>query len=124
MVDEEGMLIRGALYFPELAPGFSYREKLKEQSKSGAAAYLLKRLEEKLKILQGKYHFSAREIFLDKEKIRLLISKKNMLKNIRLFNKIGLLAALVTEYPTADQLEVEVEFLNAPGDLEGENRKK
>lgn len=106
-VDEEGMLIRGALYLPELAPGFEYRKKLAEIDKT--------ELLEKLKVLREKIlleaHLREKELFLDEEKPRLLLSRKNLMPRKKMFLSLGLLPAMVTEYPTADQLEIEVEFL-------------
>jgi len=48
---------------------------------------------------------------LDSEKPRILLSKKNLKKNRNKFASFGLIPAIVVEYPTADQLEIEVEFL-------------
>lgn len=107
IVDNEGMLTRGALYLPELAPGFGYRKKLEICSKKEIAEKLLAFLMKIKKDLC--LHETA--IFLDTEKPRILVSKKNVQKNKRYFLKLGLLPAIVKEYPTADQLELEVEFL-------------
>src|SRR3989344_719911 len=87
-VDEEGLLTRGALYLPELAPGFSYRERLNSVNK--------KEFIEKLKLIFGQIRkelkLSERSIFLDEEKVRILLSKKNVVKNEKLWKKIGLQA--------------------------------
>jgi len=107
LVDEEGLLTRGALYLPELAPGFSYRQKLKETNKETILAQLRPLLVE----VQQKLKLAEREILLDAEKPRILISRKQALKHQKELRKIGLKVAIVTEYPTADQLEMEVEFL-------------
>ena len=52
-----------------------------------------------------------REIFLDEEKPRILVSKKTVKKNKNKIINLGLVPAIVVEYPTADQLEIEVDFL-------------
>ena len=107
IVDEEGMLIRGALYLPELMPGFHYREKLKNAEAKGVI--------EKLKPLYGqikkKFDLDEDEIGIDLQKPRILMSKKLCKKKKAYFLGLGLKPALVIEYPTADQLEIEVEFI-------------
>jgi len=40
-----------------------------------------------------------------------VVSAKNSRKHGALFKKYNLLPAIVKEYPTADQLEIEVEFV-------------
>ncbi|MBS3124491.1 radical SAM protein [Candidatus Woesearchaeota archaeon] len=107
IIDNEGMLNRGAIYLPELFPGFNYRDRLKTIDK---APYIqkLKPLKEKI---QKELHLRDDQIFLDEEKPRILLSVKMLRKNLQLYDKLGLRAALVLEYPTADQLEVEVDFL-------------
>jgi len=107
-VDEEGMLTRGALYLPELAPGFEYRKKLASMDLSKFVAVLkplMERVQKELKLTPA-------EIFLDEKKPRILLSKYKIKNNRPLFKKLKLLPAIVTEYPTADQLEVEVELFN------------
>lgn len=104
LVDKEGMLIRGALYLPELAPGFGYRKKLENVDKS-----ILEKL--KLLLIKIKEKLRIKDILLDKEKPRILLSKKDLKKNKKYFKRLGLKPAIVKEYPTADQLEIEVEFL-------------
>jgi len=101
IVDKEGMLIRGVLYLDELKPGFNYQEKLKDIDKS---KYI-----KKLELLLSK--INIKEAIIDQEKPRILLSKKIVKKNKKFFKKLGLVPAVVTEYPTADQLEIEVEFI-------------
>jgi hypothetical protein len=52
-----------------------------------------------------------RDLFLDKNKLRIILSKKNLTRNLKEFKKLGLVSAVVKEYPNADQLEMEVEML-------------
>ena len=107
IVNEEGLLSRGALYLKELSPGFGYRDKLEKINKDELIdelqVYFLK-IKEKLKL-------DDKEIFLDEDKPRILLSVKNAKRNKKIFKKMGLLTAIVKEYPTADQLEIEVEFV-------------
>ena len=108
IVDEEGMLIRGALYLCELKPGFSYRDKLKTVDKEK----FVNLLEPLLCTIKDKFGLGEEDIFLDTKKCRILVSKKLVNKEKNYFDTLGLIPAIVTEYPTADQLEIEVEFLN------------
>lgn len=108
-VDEEGLLTRGALYLPELAPDFGYRSKLKSVNKEEYIKQLIplyKQIKEKLRL-------KDEQIYLDQEKSRILLSVKTAKKETKFFQKLGLKTAIVSEYPAADQLEVEVEFLNS-----------
>lgn len=107
LVDEEGLLTRGALYLPELVPGFEYRKKLAAANKE---QLLAKFLSIKQTIIE-KFHLPENEIFLDEQKLRLLVSAKRAEKKVNYFKKLGLVPAIVIEYPTADQLEMEVTLL-------------
>ena len=107
VITKEGILIRGALYLPELAPGFSYRRKIAEAPKEE----LLAQLQNINRKLKQELHFTDEDIIVDRRKMRLLVSAKNSRKHGALFKKYNLLPAIVKEYPTADQLEIEVEFV-------------
>ncbi len=106
LVSEEGMLTRGALYLPELVPGFGYRKKLESVNKDE----FVEKLEPLLIRLKKELRVDEDDMFLDCSKPRILLSKKLLMQNRKLFKKLGLIPAIVSEYPTADQLEVEVEL--------------
>lgn len=106
-MDTEGLLTRGALYLPELAPGFRYRETLERADKKGAMA----KLNQLLKMILKQTKLKEKDLFLDEKKLRFLLSVKNAVRNKENLLELGLKPAIVKEYPTADQLEVEVEFL-------------
>lgn len=107
IIDDEGLLTRGALYLPELKPGFSYRKKLKEVNKKE----YIKKLNHLFTIIKNNLKLNENEFIIDKNKLRILLSKKNTIKNKEFFKKMNLIPAIVVEYPTADQFEVEIEFL-------------
>jgi uncharacterized protein len=107
IVDKEGMLTRGALYLDSLKPGAGYRESLKEDH-----SVVIDKLKELFSSVQKKLKLNDNDIFLDESKPRILVSKKVAKKNKTQIINLGLIPAIVTEYPTADQLEMEVEFLN------------
>ncbi|MBT4935936.1 radical SAM protein [Candidatus Woesearchaeota archaeon] len=107
IVDAEGMLTRGALYLKYLTPGFGYREKLHKVDKQ----FYIRRLEPLLVKIKEKLKCKDDDIFLDTKKPRILLSRTITKRNVKFFKKLNLVPAIVTEYPTADQLEVEVTFL-------------
>lgn len=109
-VDKEGLLTRGALYLPELVPGFGYRRKLRELSGEERQEYL-KKLQALLEKIKTECRLAEEEIFLDAEKLRFLLSAKKIKPLQRKFRQLGLVPAIVKEYPTADQLEIEVEMV-------------
>lgn len=106
-VDGEGILTRGALYLPELAPGFKYRENLESCDKEKMIVLLQPILEK----VQNECGLKREDFFIDGEKPRILLSEFNARKFKKKFKTAGLLVAVVQEMPTADQLEIEVEFL-------------
>lgn len=110
LVNEEGILTRGALYFEDMRPDFGYRKRLHEANKEEYLQRLLPLLEQ----IKKKLRLKDQEIFLDKEKPRILLSKRLTIKKKNYFFSLGLRPAIVMEYPTTDQLEVEVEFLDGP----------
>ena len=107
IMDKEGLLTRGALYLPELKPSFSYRDKLKGVNKE---KYIRKLNQLNIKI-KNKLKLNNNNFVIDENKLRILLSKKNIIKNKEFFLKMNLVPAIVVEYPTADQFEVEIDFL-------------
>ena len=110
IIDKNGVLIRGAIYLPELAPGFDYRKKLSELTPEKKQE-LISKLTLIQQQLKTELQFQDQDIFLDPEKYRLLISAKNARTHANAIKQKNLLIARVEEMPTADQLELEVEFL-------------
>lgn len=104
---KDSMLIRGALYLPELAPGFDYRKKLADVNKEDYCA----KLQPLLNQIKQELHLSDADIVLDTEKPRLLLSVRHAKTHLAYLKNLGLLVARVEEMPTADELEIEVEFL-------------
>ncbi|MEK6962807.1 MAG: radical SAM protein [Nanoarchaeota archaeon] len=107
LMDDEGMLTRGAIYL-DLQPCMGYYSKIKALPSEEKQAMLLK-LSKLKQQLQKKYDIPDELIEIDPQKLRLLTGGW-ILQEIgsELKNK----CALVTEYPTWDHLEVQVEFLN------------
>ena len=107
IIDGEGLLTRGALYLPELKPGFNYRKKLRRANKKKH----IKKLDYLANEIKNKLNLDNNDLVVDKKKLRILLSKHNAIKNKKIFLKMDLTPAVVVEYPTADQFEVEIEFL-------------
>ncbi len=107
IVSGEGLLIRGVVYLPELAPGFGYREKLARAD----ASELKPKLEMMFNAIQKKLDLAAEDLWLDLSKFRILLAKKAVKREKKYLLQLGLVPAVVVEYPTADQLEVEVDIL-------------
>ena len=102
-----------------------YRRKLSKISKNKKNTYL-KKLNAIKNNLKKDFNIENNLIDIDKNKLRILTSvkeikkirnqiNKNILKNInkdkKLLNNKDLFLAIVEEYPTFDQLELNVEFL-------------
>mgnify|MGYP005627388053 CR=1 FL=1 len=110
ILHEDGMLTRGALYLPELSPGFGYRKRLQ-----GLAEKDRKRLSKKLISLRARIlkdlRLEAEYLAVDTNKLRLLTSPGIAEKTKNYLKELGLQPAIVTEYLTWDSFEVELDFL-------------
>lgn len=109
-IDDEGLLIRGALYFPELKPGIGCSQKLKTINKKEYAEYAQK-LNTLMNTIKQKLKLNDDMIAVDTDKMRILVSKKQVKQNKKYFKSLKLVPAMVIEYPTADQFEVEIDFV-------------
>lgn len=109
-ITETGMLIRGAIYLPNLKPGFGYRKKLEKILNNKAVK---NRLIKKLLVIKNhlKKGFKIKNnlIDVDRQKLRILASVKAVSEMSKA--KKGLCFAIVEEYPTWDQTEIDIEFL-------------
>jgi pyruvate formate-lyase activating enzyme-like uncharacterized protein len=97
---EEGLLLRGVCYLPGLQPGIDFDKRIAAANKEEAYA--------KLKEASEKLEF---ETAIDKKKIRLLMSRANAKEHAEELQQKGLIPAIVEEYPTADAIEVDIEFV-------------
>jgi len=105
---DEGLLIRGVLYLPDLTPGFKYHEILDKTKKED----FLPKLEIVRKGIVKFYKLDNDDIVVDDIKLRLLCDQKFLKKNAGIIKKrFKLNPAIVEEYPTRDALEVDVRFL-------------
>jgi hypothetical protein len=104
---KEGTLIRGCAYLKELAPGVGYQKKIQEADKDTIISKLEEVRKQAIVLLQEK----AGNIVVDKNRLRLILPQKKIKNYAPKLKQLGLAVAIVEEYPTADALEVEVEFL-------------
>jgi len=104
-ITEEGALIRGAIYTEK--PSFHYRDELKKKNKEEE----IKKLKAIRNELATKLRSPKRNIDIDELKYRFLCSPNLIRKNITQIKKMGLIPAIVEEYPTYDAFEIEIEFL-------------
>ncbi|MFO8015986.1 MAG: radical SAM protein [Candidatus Woesearchaeota archaeon] len=107
-ITPDGMLVRGALYLHELAPGFGYRKKLeKVKGSDSERKRILRKLGRMRRKISEQYRIKKGYIGTDRDKLRLLTSPAIA----GLIKQKDLKPAIVTEYPTWDQTEIEVQFL-------------
>lgn len=113
IVTKEGLLVRGAIYPQELYPSFGYNQKVKNLSESGRKRILLKLLKMK-NLLQSKFNLPAELTALDRDRPRILTGAWILEENpdfVFEIKELGLVPAVVEEYPTWDKLCVDLEFL-------------
>lgn len=106
IMTSDGMLVRGALYMKELSPGFGYRKRLERMSRAKRKK-MIGRLKFISKRLSAKYNIKKDHIRIDERKLRILTAPAIA----TLIREKDLKGAIVTEYPTWDATEVEVEFV-------------
>jgi len=99
------MIRTGALYIPELAPGIGYRKQLTQENRKNALAALRAALP-KVRELD-----STQGMDIDTCKPRITASPAFIRKSKRKLKELGLLPAIVEEYPTWDAFEVSVDLL-------------
>jgi uncharacterized protein len=100
IITDEGMLVRGSIYLNELKPSLNYRKNLETVNK--------KEIIKKLTLLKKSLNF---ECDVDKNKLRIICSAINVEKNSKKIKNLGLIPAIVEEYPTNDAIEIEVDFI-------------
>jgi uncharacterized protein len=100
LITNEGMLVRGCIYLPELKPGLNYRNNLETVDK----IEILK----KLNLIKKNIKFKCD---VDENKLRIICSAINVEKHSKIIKNLNLIPAIVEEYPTQDAVEIEVDFI-------------
>ncbi|MCF7872057.1 radical SAM protein [Candidatus Woesearchaeota archaeon] len=106
-VTSEGLLIRGVAYYSGLEPGFDFKKRILEANRFKVVYELSNMKSELLK----SYDLKEEDIFLDELHLRLCMSTELCEDLCEDLKALGLVPALVEEYPTVDAFSVEVEFL-------------
>ena len=101
VITQSGMLVRGAVFLEDLKPDVGYRKKIAASDKKAVMARLFE-LKEKIK---KEFKIREDQIEIDPLKLRLITSPRI----VKLFK--GYCRAIIEEYPTHDQMEVELRFL-------------
>ncbi len=98
----EGTLLRGCVYLEELAPGADYQKRIENA----------KDIQEKLiKAKDNLAKLGLKKVAVDISKPRILVPRTDLKHYSAKIKRLGLIPALVEEYPTSDALEIEVDFL-------------
>ncbi len=100
---EDGTITKGVIYLKDLVPGIGYKELLKKQNK--------KQRVNELELYKTKLLSLFTNLDIDETKFRLCCSVKELKKNKAKAKKLGLVPAIVEEYPTHDAIEVEIDLL-------------
>ncbi|MBN2422141.1 radical SAM protein [Candidatus Woesearchaeota archaeon] len=107
IIDDEGILVRGAIYPTDIIPGFEYRKKLSEINKL-EKMFIIQELNKIMKKLKNKFEIPDEMIEVDKAKLRILTNANILLE---IYKELDYKCAIVKEFPTYDLFEVEIEFL-------------
>ncbi|MGV8151145.1 MAG: radical SAM protein [Candidatus Woesearchaeota archaeon] len=106
IITEDGTILRGAIYLEK--PGFNYKKKLLAIENKEDINKKLETIKEKL---IKKYSIPNSLIEVDSLKLRLITNIGIVRELAKILKSQSLIPAIVEQYPTYDQMEVEVEFL-------------
>ncbi|MFH1722306.1 MAG: radical SAM protein [Candidatus Altiarchaeota archaeon] len=110
VITKEGLLIRGAIYLEELKPSFGFNEKI-EKLTPQKKKQLLQILQKNKTLLQREYDIPPELLFVDEKKLRILTSIQVVEELEKELKEKGLTPTIVEEYPTWDQLTVDLQLL-------------
>jgi pyruvate formate-lyase activating enzyme-like uncharacterized protein len=106
IITEDGTLLRGAIYLEK--PGFNYKKKLSETKNKEE---IIKKLNVLKNSIIKKYSIPSKLIEVDPLKLRLITNIGIVEELSKELKSQKLIPAIVEQYPTYDQMEVEIEFL-------------
>jgi hypothetical protein len=110
ILEKSGMLTRGAIYLPYLCPSIGYEKKLSELNPKQRSIVMKKLSIFKFHLMRT-YDVPKELLFIDEHKLRLLTNIKVVSELAKNIKSSGLKPAIVTEYPTWDELIVELEWV-------------
>lgn len=108
IITDDGTIIRGAIYLPETKPGFGYKKILATIKNKKE---IIKKLIKARKEIIATFAIPAQYIAIDDQKLRLITNKGIVTHLKKQLKQKKLIPAIVEQYPTYDQMEVDVEFL-------------
>lgn len=110
IVTHDGTLVRGAIYLDNLKPGFSYIKRL-NALKNDDKEKMLEELIIAKKNIIDEYGVPENMIDIDNLKFRLITNIGIVNRISKDLKRMNLIPAIVEQYPSYDQMEVDVEFL-------------
>jgi len=113
IITPEATLIRGVFYINSLSPALSSYRRLLEEVKADKKRF--KNIKSTLlaakRLIAKNFNIGKDSILFDENKLRLLTSAEIADKLKNSVHELGLVAAIVEEYPTWDAMEVDVNIL-------------
>jgi pyruvate formate-lyase activating enzyme-like uncharacterized protein len=110
IVSDDGTIIRGAIYLHNLKPSFGYKTVIKNVLPTEREK-ILKELKSVKSELVKEFGIPTKMFEIDTQKLRIITNIGVVQKLAKHLHKKGLVPAIVEQYPTWDQMEVDVEFL-------------
>lgn len=110
IVTEDGTFIRGVIFLNVIKPTFGYRTILSNILPVEKDRFI-KELNDVRKTLINEFSIPSDMLMVDEHKIRIITNIGVVQKLAKHLHSKGLIPAIVEQYPTWDQMEVDVEFL-------------
>ncbi len=110
IVTDDGTFVRGVIYLHILKPSFGYKTILSNILPLERERFL-KELDAARKSLINEFGIPSDMLIVDGQKLRILTNVGVVKKLAKHLHSKGLVPAIVEQYPTWDQMEVDVEFL-------------
>ena len=110
IVSDDGTIIRGVIYLHTLKPEFGYKTILKNILPTERLR-LLNELSDARENLIKEYGLPKNMLEVDDKKLRIITNIGVVKRLSKQLHSKGLIPAIVEQYPTWDQMEVDVEFL-------------
>lgn len=110
IVTEDGTFIRGVIYLHNLKPSFGYKTIILNILPVERIR-LLKELHDVRKSLINEFGIPSNMLSVDEQKFRIITNVGVVKKLAKHLHSEKLIPAIVEQYPTWDQMEVDVEFL-------------
>lgn len=110
IVTEDGTFIRGVIYLNNLKPSFGYKTIIENILPLEHERFLKELINVKDYLIK-EYGIPKNMIIVDEQKLRILTNVGVVEKLSKQLHKKSLVPAIVEQYPTWDQMEVDIEFL-------------